>query len=265
MAEMIERWALQRRDGRLAHALAFSGGESESKLEMAWKFAQLVTCERPDRAPCGECGPCHRALQHESESVLLIEPEKNTIKLESAHRVLEFLSLQKVGRARVVIIDQAHLLNVQTGNALLKVVEEPPPDTFFLLIVSEISQLLSTLRSRVQNIRFAPKNFVLDPELSELNDLARRFLSEAQSGRREVLEQVQAEAKDREVALQFVRLVQRQLRDWSIHHADASVDDWRATTDLWQSAFKVELDVLANVDRSLLFENFFRRIHSALG
>ena len=87
---------------------------------------------------------------------MFIEPQNGTIKLEASEQILQFLSLRQLGRARVVIIDEAQMLNPQTTNALLKAVEEPPENTYFILVVSELSQLLPTLRSRLQVLRFSP-------------------------------------------------------------------------------------------------------------
>jgi len=255
-----ERLVNQKFQGKLPHAMAFSGPSVAEKLDVAWAFAQLMVCDLPE-APCGVCGPCLRVEARSSESVLLIAPEKNAIKLEAAHEILSFLSLQRVSRARIVLIDQAHLLNVQTANALLKAIEEPPPETYFILVTSEFSLLLPTLRSRVQTIRFAPQAYTPDPELKALSELAFRFLDEAASGRRDALEEAQAEAKDREIALHFVRLLQRELRSRAVADAGAL----RPLTDLWQSAYKVELDLLANVDRALLLQNFYYKARQALG
>lgn len=256
-----ERLVNQKFQGKLPHAMAFSGPAVAEKVDVAWAFAQLVLCEK-DSPPCGSCGPCLRVEGRQSEGVLFIAPEKNAIKLEAAHEILNFLSLQRVSSARVVIIDQAHLLNLQTANALLKVIEEPPPETYFLLVTSEFSLLLPTLRSRVQTIRFAPQDYVPDPELSDLRALAVRFFDLAKQGSREALDQAQAESKDRENALNFIRLLQRELRERTIKAAGGG--DVRTLTDLWQSAYKVELDLLANVDRALLLENFYYRSRTAL-
>ncbi len=244
--------------GRMAHAMVFSGQSHEAKLEMAWALAQALVCELKKPEPCGECGACRRLENHSSESVLLIAPEKNTIKLESAHLVLDFLSLQRVSAARMVIIDQAHLLSVQTANALLKAVEEPPPETFFILLTGEISQLLPTLRSRVQNLRLPTIAEPPDPALEPVRELARKFLSDAGRGQREALEEIQSQAKDREFSLQISRMMQQELREWTFANTDT------ARTELWQKAYRLELDVLANVDRPLLFENFFLRAREAL-
>jgi hypothetical protein len=251
-----ERLREQKFQGRLPHALCFSG---PVETDFVWNFAQLLVCER-ENPPCGECGPCKRVIARQSESVLWIAPEKNTIKVEAAREILDFLSLQRVSKARVVVIEQAHLLNVQTANALLKAIEEPPPETYFVLITSEFSLLLPTLRSRVQTLRFAPKEYVPDPEQKELSELASRFLEEAGQGRREALDTAIAESKDRETALAFARLLQRNLR----RRALENTEELPVIGALWQSAYKLELDVLANVDRALLLENFFYRARNSL-
>lgn len=254
-----DRLVNQKFQAKLPHAMAFSGAGVPEKTDVAWAFAQLMVCEK-ENAPCGSCGPCLRVESRSSESVLFVTPEKNAIKLEAATDILDFLSLQRVSRARVVIIEHAHLLNVQSANALLKAVEEPPPETYFILVTSEFSLLLPTLRSRVQTIRFAPGDYVADPEHEELRALAARFLDQAGQGKRDALEEAQAESKDRENALNFVRLLQRELRERTVRNAGGDV---RAISDLWQSAYKVELDLLANVDRALLLENFYYKVRNS--
>lgn len=285
------------RTGRLAHALAFTGPAGVGKRRMAWALAQLLLCEREEK-PCGECGACKRVANAQSESVLAIEPTGTQIKLEAAHEVLEFLSLRRIAAARVIIVNEAQLLNPQAANALLKAVEEPPPGTHFIFIVPEISQLLPTLRSRSQVLRFAPlppdvlkqgedipqwrvqaargsfEKLVAfeDEEAESLRRLTFDFLKSSVLGDRRGLEDVLAQSKDREAALQTVRFLQQSLRDWVLLgtgeeiHADFAADlaalparpPW-AKVELWRYAQGMENDLLGNVDRSLLFENFFYR------
>lgn len=265
MAFVVDpRLLKQVRAGRLPHAMIFSGTDSELLFDQAWGLAAALTCEN-ENIPCGECGPCKRAEAKSSESVLHIAPENNSIKLESAHQVLNFLSLQRVGRARLVIIEQAQLLNAQTANALLKAIEEPPPHSYFVLIAQSASQLLPTLRSRAQAIPFAPRPRTDDPEELEMRGVARQFLKDAAQDVRGSLEQIQAEAKDREVALQFVRQMQFVIRDWSAGRTPGLPDvELRRKTDLWRQAFQTEMDILGNVDRALVLENFFYRARQAL-
>ena len=285
--------------GRLPHALAFSGPSGVGKRQMAWALAQALVCEREER-PCGECGPCRRVANRQSESVLALAPTGNLIKLETAAQALEFLSLQSLGRARVVLIDSAQLLNPQAANSLLKVIEEPPPGAYFILITPEISQLLPTLRSRVQNVRFAPlKASELGEILQEdrpkwmlasargslerleqlsgedegsLRARALGFLSGAGTHDRAALDGVLSEMRDKDAGLRLARLFQQLLRDWTLLdaeepiHADLAKElrrlppvETARRLELWRAAFQLEADILGNVDRTLLTENFYYR------
>lgn len=153
---------------RLPSTLLFCGPSGIGKRRVALGLAQRLVCERPESdviEACGQCGPCVRIEKCQSESLLSVEPDGNTIKIEQARDCLQFLTLRRLGRARIVLIDQAHLLNPQSGNALLKALEEPPPSSYFFLVTSLPESLLSTIRSRAQAVRFRP---LLDEELAQI-------------------------------------------------------------------------------------------------
>jgi DNA polymerase-3 subunit delta' len=290
----------QMRAAQLPHAMAFAGASGIGKKRVAWAMAQALICESEER-PCGACAVCRRVENQQSESVLFIEPEKGHIKLESTHQILDFLSLQRIGRARVVIIDGAQLMNPQATNALLKVLEEPPPETYFILVVSELSQLLPTLRSRVQVLRFSPLSETQiqgaepapewmvrsargsfeqlaafrDETSEELRALTYDYIQSALAGRREGLEALLDRTKDREAALSAIHFLQQLLRDWTVGapaiHSDLSarLQALRPVAnetkiELWRRTFQIENDFKAHVDRALLFENFYYGMKSAL-
>lgn len=141
---------------RLASTLLFAGPGGIGKRLAALAVAQTLVCEGGGETACGECGPCLRVEKTQSESLLIVEPDGAQIKIEQARDVLQFISLQKLGRARIVIFDQAHLLNPQAANSLLKSLEEPPSGTYFILITSLAASVLPTIRSRAQLVRFGP-------------------------------------------------------------------------------------------------------------
>ena len=139
-------------NGRLPHALLFSGPSGIGKRGMAWGLAQNLLCSK---APaCGACPSCVRVFKRQSENILNISKTSLQIRLQDLQMIRSFLSLQSFSKARAVIIDEAESLNIQSANFLLKMIEEPPSKTFFLLISSAGSSLPLTLRSRMQNIRF---------------------------------------------------------------------------------------------------------------
>jgi DNA polymerase-3 subunit delta' len=288
---------------RVPHALAFVGSAGVGKKCVAWAFAQALVCEAADgESPCGQCPACARVANHQSESVLYIEPENALIKLEATQRVLSFLSLRRLGKARVIIIDEAQYLNPQAGNALLKSIEEPPEQTYFILLVSEFSQLLATLRSRLQVMRFSPLTSAemrqlfregeppaewmmhsargslaqlevfRDADTQELRQLTLSFLQAAFRRQRDGLNALLDRSKERALALRCVQLLQQLLRDWSVLdngeliHSDltSALRELPALAaeqrvDLWRSALQMEQDLVAHVDRQLIFENFFHR------
>jgi DNA polymerase III subunit delta' len=232
--------------GRLPHAMAFAGPSGIGKKRVAWALAQALVCDAASERPCGECPPCRRVAAAQSESVLFLEPEKGVIKLEATHAILQFLTLQRIGRARVIIIDSAQLLNPQATNALLKVLEEPPPETYFILTVSELSQLLPTMRSRIQVLRFSPLSETQiqgveaapswmirssrgsfeqlaafrSEESEELRTLALEFIAGALAGRRDGLDSLLDRSKDRDAAFSAIHFIQQLLRDWTVLEAE---------------------------------------------
>lgn len=118
-------------------------------------LAQMLLCPQ-GKKPCGTCPSCLRVAGQNSESVLLIEPQTLHIKIESIRSILKFVSLQSFAPARVIVIDSAHQMNVQASGCLLKILEEPPKDVYFILISSHPSSLPVTIRSRTQMFRFSP-------------------------------------------------------------------------------------------------------------
>lgn len=143
---------------RLPHAMLFTGPESIGKKMVAYALAQKLLCEVKDTpdTPCGTCPSCVRVAKHQSENVLFIEPAGQNIKVDQAREIIEFLNLSNFGRNRVIIIDQANLFNPQAANSILKILEEPSENVFFILIAPEAESMMRTIRSRSQVIRFNP-------------------------------------------------------------------------------------------------------------
>jgi len=138
---------------RLPHALLFSGPSGVGKRQTAWALAQRLLCEEKN-PPCGICYSCISLSKKQNENVLCVSYETLQIRLQDVRAIPPFLSLQSFAKAKVVLIDSAEKLNPQAGNFLLKMIEEPPPKSFFFLISSEPSKLSLTIRSRIQSLRF---------------------------------------------------------------------------------------------------------------
>ena len=155
--------------GRLPSGLLFSGAPGAGKLDLALSLAKDLLCEQGKKRSCGTCGSCIRVDNKESESLLFIEPSSLEIKLDDVRKIRQFLALQSIAPARVVIISQADALNLQAVNSLLKSVEEPPQKSYFIFLSSQEGALPQTLRSRLQYLYLPPRH---ESKMKELEDHA---------------------------------------------------------------------------------------------
>ena len=156
----------------LPHALLFTGPSGIGRKKVANVLAQTLLCEKSHPA-CGECSSCLAVEREKSLHILYIQPDGLYIKVNSIREINRFVSLQSFAPARLIIIDSAHQMNLQAANSLLKILEEPPANVYFILISSHLSALPVTIRSRVQTLRFFP----LKPEdiykVMQINEVKR--------------------------------------------------------------------------------------------
>lgn len=156
----ITRLAEALESQRLPHAMLFVGPESIGKKKTAFALAQKILCENPpinkSLEACRMCPSCTRVSKNQSENVLYIEPEGLHIKIDQTRAVIQFLSLSNFDRSRIIIIDHMHLMNPQAASSLLKTIEEPSQNVYFIFIAPEAESVMSTIRSRSQITRFSP-------------------------------------------------------------------------------------------------------------
>ncbi len=157
----------------LPQTFLFVGPSGIGKKQVALGLAQALLCETSKTA-CGQCPSCLRVAKSSHESLRLVLPEKNLIKIEQTRSVLDFLSLRSISKNRVVLIDEAETMNPQAANSLLKILEEPFPGTYFFMTAPSPTHVLSTLRSRSQIIRFQPLSLEQMRSLSPAPDWALR-------------------------------------------------------------------------------------------
>jgi DNA polymerase-3 subunit delta' len=142
--------------GRLAHGLLIHEDPGAGGLALARWIAQRVNCRDAERAPCGQCQDCKwvEAGQHPDVAQLSPEGESTQILIQPVRDLAADLALTAHGNGlKVAIIAPADAMNVFAANALLKTLEEPPPRTLVLLVTSQPSRLLPTLRSRCSKLR----------------------------------------------------------------------------------------------------------------
>lgn len=142
----------------LAHALLFHGPEREGLKTAAQTLAQAILCEdKKNGSACGVCRHCRQAEKGVHADLLTVEAEEDSpsIKIEQIRQVIARANLKPLlGNYKVFIIHDAHSMNEAAQNAILKILEEPPSGTFFILLSTHPESLLDTVRSRCQAVSF---------------------------------------------------------------------------------------------------------------
>ncbi len=144
---------------RLASAYLLVGPEGVGKRMSAVELVKAVYCDQPLEGPCDQCPNCRRIMRgvHPDVHVLIPQGASATISIDEVRWLLGRVALRPFAGSRsMVIVDGAHRLTEEAANSLLKVLEEPPGQTTFLLITSQPAQCLPTIISRCRIVRFQP-------------------------------------------------------------------------------------------------------------
>jgi DNA polymerase III subunit delta' len=146
------------RAGKIPHAMLFSGMTGVGKLAVAREFAKAVNCLEPqDHDSCDRCSSCRKANDGLHPDLVFIRRDGAFIKLDQIRELRGRVRFRPFeGKFRVIILENAQDLNEEAGNALLKLLEEPPRANLFLLTVIEPQMLLPTIVSRCSHLRLQP-------------------------------------------------------------------------------------------------------------
>ena len=163
----------------IPHALLFTGIEGVGKRLAAKSFAMACNCSKIEpldwtakdkirnrggqyaqeeyASSCGYCRSCKKIQSGAHPDVVLVKPLSSIIRIAQIRDLCHILSMKPhEARLRVVIISDAQAINPEAGNALLKILEEPPDQTIIILTARQVSDLMPTIVSRCQHIRFNP-------------------------------------------------------------------------------------------------------------
>jgi DNA polymerase-3 subunit delta' len=144
--------------------MLFTGIEGVGKRDAALVLAMACNCRHAyadsdsgGTVPCGDCSACRKIQSGVHPDVLSIRPARGIIRIDQVRDLVHIASMKPYeGRYRVAIVADAQKMNPEAGNALLKLLEEPPAQTLILLTALQRSDLLPTIVSRCQHIRFRP-------------------------------------------------------------------------------------------------------------
>lgn len=141
--------------GRIAHAYLFSGPRGVGKTTAARILAKCLNCAGgPTVTPCGVCEPCKGITTGSSVDVFEIDGASNN-SVDNIREISESVRyVPSLGKYKVYIIDEVHMLSTAAFNALLKTLEEPPPHAIFIFATTEVHKIPATILSRCQRFDF---------------------------------------------------------------------------------------------------------------
>jgi DNA polymerase-3 subunit gamma/tau len=156
--------------GKVHHAYLFVGSRGTGKTSMAKILARSLNCERggPTVTPCGECESCLTIAAGSSIDVIEMDAASNR-SVDDVRDLRERVAYAPAGgRWKVYILDEAHMLTKEAWNAFLKTLEEPPPNTVFVLATTEAHKVMATIADRCQRFDFQR------PSLEQISEVLNR-------------------------------------------------------------------------------------------
>jgi len=143
------------KQGRVAHAYLFCGPRGSGKTTTARLVAKALNCEKsPGPDPCNACAACQEIALGTSVDCIEIDAATHT-GVDHVRSLQEQLAYHPIrGKSKVYIVDEVHMLSAGAFNALLKTLEEPPPNVLFILATTEPHKVPATIQSRCQRHDF---------------------------------------------------------------------------------------------------------------
>ncbi|MBC7795774.1 MAG: DNA polymerase III subunit gamma/tau [Pyrinomonadaceae bacterium] len=185
---------------RLHHAYLFSGARGVGKTTSARLFAKALNCHKSDKptvSPCSfndatACVSCVEIAEGRSIDVLEIDAASNTGVQNVRDSIIDQIDTRPArDRYKVFIIDEVHMLSTQAFNALLKTLEEPPPNIIFIMATTELHKVPETILSRCQQFEFRTialikiaerLKIIADAEKIAVSEIALREIARAGEG-----------------------------------------------------------------------------------
>lgn len=148
-------------NNNLSHAYIFHGAQGLGKREVASYFAQALLCREGRKAPCGVCESCVQAQGRNNPDIKIyslkdLSDKKSVGVAEIRDVIADVYTKPFKAQYKIYIIEDGDALTVAAQNAMLKILEEPPEYVVFIICVTSLGRILTTVQSRSRTIRFTP-------------------------------------------------------------------------------------------------------------
>lgn len=141
----------------ISHSYLFEGEDGIGKKLVAKIFAKTLLCKEGQTTPCNKCSSCRKIDNDSHPDLIIISPEKGMIRKPQIDEMIKNATkLPFESERKIFIIDDSHTMNIESKNAILKTLEEPASFINIILISSNPDNLLPTILSRVESIKFFP-------------------------------------------------------------------------------------------------------------
>ncbi len=175
--QAVEKLKRTLKNNQISHAYLFEGEKGLGKKDIALKLALVLNCTGDDRKPCNKCNSCIKMAGGNHPDVKIIEKD-GIIRIDEIRRIAGEMQLKPYeGRYKVYIICDADRMNIESQNALLKTLEEPPSYAVLILLTTRGDSLLPTVISRCQVIKLYPEN----PEVIKYYLIENKKIDEGQA------------------------------------------------------------------------------------
>ncbi len=157
----ISQWQKIITAKQVPHAILLSGGKGLGKIELAHRMAHIALCENlSTNGVCYKCSGCRLIEVGNHTDLSVIKAEKSVIKVDQIRTLTKKVVLSSTrNRYRVIIIENAELMNKASANALLKTLEEPPGKVILILTTNDFGSILATIKSRCVKISVSPPSY----------------------------------------------------------------------------------------------------------
>lgn len=237
---------------KIQHAYLFSGPRGTGKTSIAKIFAKAVNCLNPvNGSPCNQCDVCKGIDRGDIPDVIEIDAASNNGVDEIRELRDKVKYMPSVGKYKVYIIDEVHMLTTGAFNALLKTLEEPPKHVIFILATTEVHKIPPTILSRCQ--RFDFKNIEIRDMVEKLNEIVQKEqISISKDAVIAIAENAEGGLRDAISLLdQAISYADEQITEEDVHQVSGSVSK-SALTDILLAIIHKEISKAIIILKDLL-------------